>query len=160
MNNSNNDKTNWCQSVAGIVMRDKMVLLTRHTYGAGKGKLIIPGGYVDWNETPQDAVRREVMEETGVQAEPTDIIGIRFNLKDWYVIFMMNYIGGTPRSDGNENNEVIFMDIEEAITRDDVAELTKKLLAGVKNKENALKKIDYQGNSSKGPYSLYRVDEI
>ncbi|MCR4993279.1 MAG: hypothetical protein K6A45_09570 [Lachnospiraceae bacterium] len=36
--------TNWTQSVAGVCIRDGKVLLARHTYGAGKGKLIIPGG--------------------------------------------------------------------------------------------------------------------
>lgn len=35
--------TNWCQSVGGVVLRDGRVLLARHTYGAGKGWLIIPG---------------------------------------------------------------------------------------------------------------------
>ena len=44
---------NWQKSVAAIVERDGKVLLVRHTYGAGKGRLIIPGGYLKDNETPQ-----------------------------------------------------------------------------------------------------------
>ena len=40
------ENTNWSQSVTGIVIRDNKVLLARHTYGPGKGKLIVPGGYV------------------------------------------------------------------------------------------------------------------
>lgn len=62
--------TNWCQSVGGVVLRDGRVLLARHTYGAGKGWLIIPGGYVQTGESPEDALRREVYEETGVRVEP------------------------------------------------------------------------------------------
>ena len=50
--------TNWCQSVGGVVLRDGRVLLARHTYGAGKGRLIIPGGYVQMGESPEDALRR------------------------------------------------------------------------------------------------------
>ena len=77
------ENTNWSQSVTGIVIRDNKVLLARHTYGPGKGKLIVPGGYVKWQESPQEALKREYMEETGVEVEPPDVIGIRFNQKDW-----------------------------------------------------------------------------
>ena len=37
------EKTDWGKSVAGVVIRDEKVLLVRHTYGAGKGMLIVPG---------------------------------------------------------------------------------------------------------------------
>jgi len=50
--------TNWGQSVTGVVIKDNKVLLARHTYGGGKGMLIIPGGYVNKGETPQEALRR------------------------------------------------------------------------------------------------------
>ena len=43
----NIENTNWCQSVTAVVIKDNKVLLARHTYGAGSGKLIIPGGYVN-----------------------------------------------------------------------------------------------------------------
>ena len=59
----NKDNTNWSQSVAGVVIRDNKVLLARHTYGNGKGMLIIPGGYVNFGESPQDALIREFIEE-------------------------------------------------------------------------------------------------
>lgn len=38
------ENTNWEQSVTGIVICQGKVLLARHTYGTGKGKLIVPGG--------------------------------------------------------------------------------------------------------------------
>ncbi|MDF2686659.1 MAG: hydrolase [Clostridia bacterium] len=155
----NEENTNWCQSVAGIVIKDNKVLLVRHTYGAGKGKLIIPGGYVKFLETPQDAVKREVMEETGILVEPLDIIGIRFNLKDWYVVFSAKYIEGEARSDGDENSEAVWIDVEEAIIRDDVPELTKKLLQSIiTDRDKAFKLIPYNGNAKNGPYSLYGID--
>lgn len=58
------ENTNWGQSVTGVVIRDDKVLLARHTYGSGKDMLIIPGGYVNIGETPQDALVREYIEET------------------------------------------------------------------------------------------------
>ena len=38
----NTENTNWNQSVTGVVIKDGKVLLARHTYGGGKGMLIIP----------------------------------------------------------------------------------------------------------------------
>ena len=67
--------TNWCQSVTGVVIKDNKVLLARHTYGSGKGLYIVPGGYVEFGEMPQDAVKREIFEETQIVAEPKNIIG-------------------------------------------------------------------------------------
>ena len=58
-----NENTNWGQSVTAVVIRENKVLLARHTYGGGKGMLIIPGGYVNIGETPQDALVREYIEE-------------------------------------------------------------------------------------------------
>ena len=42
-----NEKDNdWGKSAAAVVIKDGKVLLARHTYGAGRGLLIIPGGYI------------------------------------------------------------------------------------------------------------------
>ena len=71
------NEQHFCQSVTGIVIRDHKVLLARHTYGVGKNRLIVPGGYVEPGETPQQALKREYMEETGIVVEPKELIGIR-----------------------------------------------------------------------------------
>ena len=52
---------------------------------------------------------------------------IRFNQKDWCVaITAAEYVSGTASSDHDENSEVIWLDIDEALTRDDVPDLTKR----------------------------------
>nr|WP_300840141.1 NUDIX domain-containing protein [uncultured Acetatifactor sp.] len=38
----------------------------------------MPGGYVKYGETPQQALKREYLEETKIEVEPQNIIGIRF----------------------------------------------------------------------------------
>ena len=53
MTKEEENNTNWSQSVAGVCIKDGKVLLARHTYGNGKGMLIIPGGYVQFGEIPQ-----------------------------------------------------------------------------------------------------------
>ena len=153
------ENTNWCQSVTGVVIKEGKVLLARHTYGGGKGKLIIPGGYVNVGETPQEALKREFLEETKVEVEPLEIIGIRFNMKDWYIAFKAEYVSGEATSDNDENSEVVWMDIEEALSRDDVPELTKKLVEAAASGKSGLQYKDFVANTRNAPYSLYCVQE-
>lgn len=48
----NGENTCYKQSVTAVVIRAGKVLLARHTYGAGKNMLIVPGGYLNKGETP------------------------------------------------------------------------------------------------------------
>ena len=152
----NTQNTNWGQSVAAVVIREDRVLLARHTYGGGKGLLIIPGGYVEHGETPQEAVIRELKEETGVMIEPREIIGIRFNMHDWYTAFRGQYISGEARPDGDENDEVLWLPVEQALSRDDVPQLTKSLIQSALS-GRGLEALDYAGGNP--PCSLYGFAE-
>ena len=61
-------------SVTGLVLDDAgRVLLVRHSNG---GVWVAPGGAVDPDERPADAVVREVREETGLRVEPTALRGV------------------------------------------------------------------------------------
>lgn len=152
-----NETTNWGQSVTGVVIRDNQVLLARHTYGGGKGMLIIPGGYVNLGETPQDALVREYMEETHILVKPQTIIGIRFNMHDWYIAFRADYVSGEACSDHDENSEVLWLDVEDALTRDDVPELTKELIRSAVSADTGLHYKEYNGSTKHAPYSLYCI---
>ncbi len=151
------ENTNWGQSVTGVVIKDDKVLLARHTYGVGKGMLIIPGGYVNVGETPQDALVREFMEETRIEVRPVSIIGVRFNMHDWYIVFSAEYISGEASSDNDENSEVLWVDVNEALSREDVPDLTKKLIESAISKDNGLVFKEYRGSTKNAPYSLYCV---
>ena len=107
--------TDFTRSVTAVVFREGKVLLGRHTYGNGKGLLIVPGGYIKNGEDPREAVKREYLEETGVVIEPEEVIGIRFRKNDWYVAFSANYISGEARSDEDENDLVVWMDIDDPL---------------------------------------------
>ena len=71
---------------------------------------------------------REYLEETGVTVKPSRLLGIRFNEKDWYAVFAVTYVEGEARSDGDENSEVIWMDIDEALKNETVPGLTKVMI--------------------------------
>ena len=123
------EKTNWSQSVGGVCIRDGKVLLARHTYGAGKGMFIIPGGYVNFGEIPEETLVREYQEETGITVKAGKLIGMRFSAKDWYAVFEAIYVEGEARSDGDENDQVVWMDPQEALANESVPKLTKKMIS-------------------------------
>jgi nucleoside triphosphatase len=58
---------------AGALIRkgNKFLLLKRRSFPFG---FDFPAGHVEYNETPLDAVKREVMEETGLKITDTDLI--------------------------------------------------------------------------------------
>ncbi|MBO5670481.1 MAG: NUDIX hydrolase [Clostridia bacterium] len=149
-------KTNWNHSTAAVCMKDGKVLLARHTYGGGKGKLIIPGGYLQENETPEDAVKREFLEEVGLEIRPLDIIGIRCNTKDWYIVFRAEPVSGEAKPDYDEIDEVLWLDTAEALERDDVPFLTKAMIRAAVSGKPGLPSVYYEGRFA--PHALYSVE--
>lgn len=59
-----------------IMQRGSKVLMIRRKKEPFAGRLALSGGFVNEGETAEDAVRREVMEETGLEVEPVDILGV------------------------------------------------------------------------------------
>ncbi|GAA1655156.1 NUDIX hydrolase [Microbacterium flavum] len=51
-------------------------LLLAHWHEARRGAWTLPGGGLEPGEDPEDAVRREVQEETGYRAEVDELLGI------------------------------------------------------------------------------------
>lgn len=52
--------------VYGIILKDNNILLIKKSRGPYKGKLDLPGGRPELNETHLETLIREVIEETGV----------------------------------------------------------------------------------------------
>ena len=52
------------------------LLLARRAGSPFAGRWDLPGGFVDEDEHPLDAVRRELREETGLEVEPEDFVGV------------------------------------------------------------------------------------
>jgi len=77
-------------------------------------------------------------------------------MHDWYVAFRADYVSGIPCSDGDENSEVIWVDVEEALHREDVPGLTKEMIMSAVTDKKGLEKIEYDSKSYP-PYSLYSL---
>lgn len=60
--------------VGAVVFADGKVLLVRRGREPAYGLWSLPGGLVKLGETLEAAVRREVLEETGLQVRPVDVV--------------------------------------------------------------------------------------
>ncbi|MBF6057487.1 MULTISPECIES: NUDIX hydrolase [Thiomicrorhabdus] len=57
---------NMASAVAGIIVFGDEILLTKRKFEPGKGMLDLPGGFVDYGESLEQAMARECEEELGV----------------------------------------------------------------------------------------------
>ncbi|MFN2593785.1 MAG: NUDIX hydrolase [Actinomycetota bacterium] len=63
-------------AVGAIVVEDDSLLMIRRAADPGRGLWTIPGGRVENGELLAQALKREVSEETGLDVEPGDLVGI------------------------------------------------------------------------------------
>ena len=60
----------------GLIVEDGKVLLILRGHNSHKGRWAMIGGYLDWDETVEEAVVREVKEEIGVDTEIIKLFGV------------------------------------------------------------------------------------
>jgi 8-oxo-dGTP diphosphatase len=63
-------------TVDGIILDDEKVVLVKRGRDPFKGKWALPGGYVEYNEKVEDAMIREIKEETSLNTEIKELIGV------------------------------------------------------------------------------------
>ena len=56
-------------AVGGMLVDAGRLLLVKRVYNPEKGKWCLPAGYLESGETPEAAVQREVLEETGLEVD-------------------------------------------------------------------------------------------
>ena len=50
----------------GVIVKDDKITLVKKARGGYKGKLDLPGGGIEHTELPEEALKREIMEEAGI----------------------------------------------------------------------------------------------
>jgi 8-oxo-dGTP diphosphatase len=91
-------------AVSAAIFRDGRVLIVRRGRAPAKGLYTLPGGGVELGETLEQAVIREIREETTLDIEPLELVGFRQaiardaagRVERHFVIlpFAARYIGG------------------------------------------------------------------
>ena len=74
---------NIAAAVAVILECDKKILLTTRGKEPGKGKLDLPGGFVDPKESAEDAIKREIREELKIEIGDLDYLGSFPNIYEY-----------------------------------------------------------------------------
>jgi len=117
-------------AVGAIVVGPKGILLVKMAYGPTKGQYMLPGGLLDPGETLDDAVVREVREETSVEARVLGICAVRTRHdgphNGTYVMFLLEPVGGKPTSDGRENLDARYFSLDD-LEAEDVTELSRSM---------------------------------
>src|SRR3989337_120379 len=68
--------TNRGVSIDAIMIKEGKVLLIKRGIEPFKGYWATPGGYVDWGETVEETVKREVKEETDLNVTSLKLVGV------------------------------------------------------------------------------------
>jgi len=63
-------------AVDGIITKDEKILLIKRKNEPFKGKWALPGGFVEYGERVEEAVLREIKEETGLDAKIKKLFGV------------------------------------------------------------------------------------
>ena len=62
--------------VGAVIIRGDRVLLVRRATEPLKGEWSVPGGVLELGEKLRDGIRREVLEETGLEVEPGEVLDV------------------------------------------------------------------------------------
>jgi len=63
-------------SIDAVIIRNHDILLIKRGIEPFKNRWALPGGYIDWDESVEDSVKREVKEETGLIVGKLRLIGV------------------------------------------------------------------------------------
>ncbi len=127
--------------VYGLIINDNKVLLVKKARGAYTGKYDLPGGSIEHGEKPIETLKRELMEETGVQVASAMLIEANSVVVNWLhhekmenmhhigIIYKVDIEKGNIKTDadGLDSLGAIWMDFDE-LNQDNISSLTYEIL--------------------------------
>lgn len=149
-------------AVSGLVQDpDGKWLVVKKRYGGLKGMWSLPAGFVNAGETVDEAVVREIEEETGIRCKVSGLIGIRTGviqdeISDNMVMFVLEPIGTKQiKHQENELFEAKFMDPEELLNDPDASILLHYLI----NQKDIVSKegVDSLNPGDQFGYTAYKL---
>jgi len=133
--------------VGAIIACNGKILLVKRRGEPGKGRWSIPGGIVELGETVEEAVIREVKEETGLDVAEPELIDVVDNIVQdeegrvkWHFVistFFVKVRGGELRA-SDDAEEIRWIPLDEAEKYD----LTKTFRSFLQRNRARLEKLD------------------
>jgi ADP-ribose pyrophosphatase YjhB (NUDIX family) len=125
--------------VGGLLRHEDQVLLVQRGKDPGRGRWTFPGGYAEEDESPDEALVREVFEETGVQVAVGEGIAVRFAQtsgdQNLYCVFSLRLLGSIsdlrPAGDGDEVSAVTLVTPARLGTLGEVGGVTRWVIENV-----------------------------
>lgn len=72
--------------VAAIIVHDNKIFATQRGYGEFSGGWEFPGGKIEENETPEEAIKREILEELDSEIEVVDLFDtVEYDYPDFHL---------------------------------------------------------------------------
>src|SRR5207249_2520990 len=124
--------TGYNVGVGGAVVQNGRLLLVRRASRRGRGNWQVPGGFIEPDETIEQAVIREVMEEANVTAEVEGILGLRNRCdpdvgNSLYIVLLLRPLSGEPTPDGKEVDRAAYFTMEEIRALDQVPSINVEI---------------------------------
>ncbi|MEM1682103.1 MAG: NUDIX hydrolase [Sulfolobales archaeon] len=147
-------------AVAAVLVQNDKVLLIRRKYPPAVGKWSLPGGVIEPGEGLAEAAKRELREETGLEAEPLGVLWVLNNVvldasgrvKYHYLIvdilFDSHSVRGIPRASGDAS-DVSWFSLGDVKQRDDVSRTVKKLVLRIESRGLSYIPLDSCDNISR-----------
>ncbi len=103
-------------TVDGIIERNNEILLIKRGREPFKGMWALPGGFVEYGEIVEDAVKREIKEETGLITEVRHLLGV-YSKPDRdprghtiSIVFVLDVLGGKLK-EGDDASDTRFFSV-------------------------------------------------
>ena len=104
-------------SADGVLIRDGRVLLVRRKRTPFRGTWMLPAGFVDFGEHPEETLAREFHEETGLTVSQARFIGLHQSADDprepghFLFFYEVEATGEELRTDPEENDGIAWFDL-------------------------------------------------
>lgn len=160
---SNQDKRGkvWL-AVSGLVKSaEGKWLVVKKRYGGLKGQWSLPAGFVDEGETADEAVIREIKEETGIDCTVKGLMGLRTGvineeISDNMILFLLEPTGeGKLKHLEHELYEAKFIAPEDLLLENDASILLRYIIK--QNEASIIPCIDSLNPGDQFGYTAYKV---
>ncbi len=152
--------TGYNVGVGGAVVNDGRVLLVRRASRRGRGNWQIPGGFIEPDETIEQAVVREVQEEAGVTASVQGVLGLRNRYDEdssnsLYIIMLLNPVTGEPQPDNHEVDQAAYFTLDEIRAIEQISPINVEVAQRALADDKRLHSPQTVTQANRAPYTLF-----